>query len=72
VVRAIQLVGQAARGVSEATQVAHPEIPWRQVIGTRNVVVHDYADVDLTLVWKTVREDLPGLVHCLSAILEES
>jgi len=37
----------------------------------RNVVVHDYADVDLALVWKTVREDLPGLVERLSAILEE-
>ena len=71
VVRAIQLVGQAARGVSEKVQAAHPEIPWRQMIGMRNVVVHDYADVDLGLVWKTVREDLPGLIRRLNAILEE-
>jgi uncharacterized protein with HEPN domain len=71
VVRAIQLVGQAARGVSGELQTAHPEIPWREMIGMRNVVVHDYADVDLALVWKTVRDDLPGLVERLNAILEE-
>jgi len=71
VVRAIQLIGQAARGVSEETQLAHPEIPWREMIGMRNVVVHDYADVDLALVWKTVREDLPGLIERLNAIREE-
>ena len=71
VVRAIQLIGQAARGVSAELQAAHAEIPWREMIGMRNVVVHDYADVDLSLVWKTVREDLPGLVERLNAILEE-
>lgn len=69
VVRAIQLVGQAARNVSEEVQAAHPEIPWREMIGMRNVVVHDYADVDLGLVWKTVREDLPGLIDRLNALL---
>lgn len=41
------------------------------MIGMRNVVVHDYADVDLGLVWKTVRGDLPGLIRRLNAILEE-
>jgi uncharacterized protein with HEPN domain len=71
VVRAIQLVGQAARGVSIEVQDARPEIPWRQMIGMRNVVVHDYADVDLTLVWKTVHDDLPGLIERLQAVLAE-
>ena len=71
VVRAVQLIGQAALGVSAELQAAHPEIPWREMIGMRNVVVHDYADVDLALVWKTVREDLPGLIERLNAILEE-
>jgi uncharacterized protein with HEPN domain len=69
VVRAIQLVGQASRNVSEEVQAAHPEIPWREMIGMRNVVVHDYADVDLDLVCKTVREDLPGLIENLDAII---
>jgi uncharacterized protein with HEPN domain len=42
-----------------------------QMIGMRNVVVHDYADVDLTLVWKTVRDDLPGLVQRLTRLLAQ-
>ena len=71
VVRAIQLVGQAARGVSAGLQAAHPEIPWREMVGMRNVVVHDYADVDMALVWKTVHDDLPGLAERLRAILDE-
>jgi uncharacterized protein with HEPN domain len=71
VVRAIQLIGQAARSVSPELQAAHAEIPWREMIGMRNVVVHDYADVDLSLVWKTVRDDLPGLIERLNAILDE-
>jgi uncharacterized protein with HEPN domain len=71
VVRAVQLVGQAARGVSEELQSAHPEIPWREMIGMRNIVVHDYADVDMALVWKTVHDDLPALVARLRAILDE-
>lgn len=72
VVRAVQLVGQAARHVSDAVRAANPDVPWRQMIGMRNVVVHDYADVDMALVWKTVREDLPGLVERLSTMLEDS
>jgi len=71
VVRAIQLVGQAARVVSEDVKAANPDIPWHQMIGMRNVVVHDYADVDLTLVWKTVRDDLPGLVQRLTRLLAQ-
>jgi len=71
VVHAVQLIGQAARSVSVELQAAHAEIPWREMIGMRNVVVHDYADVDLSLVWKTVHEDLPDLIEWLKAILEE-
>ena len=69
-VRATQLVGQAARNVSEEVRAANPDIPWRQMIGMRNVVVHDHADVDMDLVWKTVREDLPPLVARLQTLLE--
>jgi uncharacterized protein with HEPN domain len=72
VVRAIQLVGQAARSVSDEVRAGNPDIPWRQMIGMRNVVVHDYADVDLSLVWKTVREDLPGPIDRLRAIMGDT
>jgi uncharacterized protein with HEPN domain len=71
VVRAVQLIGQAACNVSDSVRAAHPEIPWREMIGMRNVVVHDYADVDLSLVWKTVRDDLPALIERLQVVLRE-
>ena len=70
--RAIQLVAQAARNVSDEVQAANPDIPGCEMIGMRNVVVHDYADVDLGLVWKTVREHLPGVIERLNAILAQS
>jgi uncharacterized protein with HEPN domain len=62
---------EAARGISGELQAAHPEIPWREMIGMRNAVVHDYADVDMKLVWQKVRDDLPGLIERLNANLEE-
>jgi uncharacterized protein with HEPN domain len=71
VVRAIQLIGQAARGVSGELKVAHPEIPLARDDRHAQCRRADYADVDLALVWKTVREDLPGLIERLNAILEE-
>ena len=71
VVRAVQLLGQAARNVSEEVKADHPDIPWREMIGMRNVVVHDYADVDMKLVWTTVRRDLPALVRRLRVLLDE-
>jgi len=71
-VRAVQLVGQAARNVSDDVRAVNPDIPWHQIIGMRNVVVHDYADVDLALVWKTVRQDLPPLIARLRAVLDEA
>ena len=62
---------EAAEAALEFSNGPTAEIPWREMIGMRNVVVHDYADFDLGLVWKTVREDLPGPVERLDAILEE-
>ena len=53
-------------------RAVNPDIPWHQIIGMRNVVVHDYADVDLALVWKTVRQDLPPLIARLRAVLDEA
>jgi uncharacterized protein with HEPN domain len=72
VVRAIQLVGQAARNVSTEVQTVNRDIPWKEMIAMRNVGVHDYADVDLALVWRTVREDLPKVIARLQALLGES
>ncbi len=63
------IIGEAAGQISAETRAAHPEIPWRVVVGMRNVLIHDYAQTDYTLVWRTAREDLPKLQAQLQALL---
>lgn len=67
----IQIVGEAARGVSAEFRASHPEIPWQEVIGMRHRLVHDYLNVDLGRVWKTVEEDIPQLIRQLEKFVED-
>ena len=68
VVRNIEIIGEATRGVSEATKAAHPELPWRDMSDMRNKVIHDYFRVDLEVVWDVVRNDLPPLRSQMEAL----
>jgi uncharacterized protein with HEPN domain len=58
----IQTLGEAARHISLALQKSHAEIPWKQIIGMRHKVVHDYLHVDYDIVWAVVTTDLPPLI----------
>jgi len=69
IVRCIEIVGEAASNVSAEGQDRYPQIPWRDIVGMRNRVVHAYFDVDLKLVWDTITEDLPPLIVQLDKIL---
>lgn len=71
VIRAVEVVGEAASRVSAETRAALPDLPWRQAIGMRNVLIHGYHDLDLGAVVKAVREHLPLLVTRLEEILGE-
>lgn len=62
VIRRILIVAEAARRVSETTRQATPQIPWVDINGMRNRLVHEYGDVDLTIVWYAVRSSLPRLI----------
>ena len=62
VVKAVENIGEAASRVSADTKQAHPEIPWRQVIGMRNRLIHAYFDINLDILWQVVQDDLPELV----------
>ena len=65
VIRRLEIVGEAARRVSAATRHSLPEVPWMEVVGMRNLVIHEYDDVDLNIVWDTVRNHLPPLIAIL-------
>lgn len=67
--RLVGIVGEAASRVSPATQQRHPEIPWAQIIGMRNRVVHGYDAIVLSRMWDTVRYEMPPLVEQLVAIV---
>ncbi len=71
VVRNLEILGEAARGVSEATRKAHPEIPWKKIIGTRDRVIHGYFRIDLDIVWEIVEKELPVLRDKVATLLSE-
>ena len=62
VVKALEIIGEAAARISDETRQAHPEIPWADITGMRNRLVHGYFEVDLGKVWDTIQDDLPTLI----------
>jgi uncharacterized protein with HEPN domain len=70
-VRAIEIVGEAANNVSAATRQASADVPWRLIISMRNRVVHAYFDIDREIVWKTATQELPELLPKLRALIAE-
>jgi uncharacterized protein with HEPN domain len=61
VIRNIEIIGQAVKGVSNETRALEPAVPWRQIAGMRDKLIHEYFGVDLALVWDVVERELPVL-----------
>jgi uncharacterized protein with HEPN domain len=61
VIRNLELIGEATKNLSTELRAANPEIPWRQIAGMRDVLIHDYLKVNLARIWSTVVTDLPPL-----------
>jgi uncharacterized protein with HEPN domain len=72
VVHNLQIIGEAARKLSDDSRAAHPEIPWPQIIAMRNILVHDYFGVDINEVWAAVEKDLPVLKRQITAIAKKA
>lgn len=69
--RLIEIVGEAANRVSSGTRQKYPELPWPQIIGMRNRLIHGYDVIDFDLLWDTVTDDLPPLIKLLKKIVNE-
>jgi uncharacterized protein with HEPN domain len=69
-VRLIEVVGEAAARVTHEGRERYPSIPWPQVVGMRNRLIHGYDQVDLQVLWDTIEDDLPPLIAELEKILE--
>lgn len=68
-VKAIEIIGEAAYQVSPETREQWPGIPWEDIIGMRHRLVHAYFAINLDILWGTVRDDLPPLVDALQEVL---
>lgn len=71
VIRELEILGEAANHISEKTQKLFPELPWKQIVGMRNTLIHAYFDVDYDIIWKTVNNDLPLFYHQLRKIVSD-
>jgi uncharacterized protein with HEPN domain len=70
VIRNIEVIGQAVKGISEQTRSLDPAVPWRQIAGMRDKLIHEYFGVDLALVWDVVETELPVLRPQLASLTE--
>ena len=70
VMRALEVIGEAARQVPEHVRDSVPELPWREITGMRNKLMHEYFGANMKVVWRTVQEDLPAIIPILQKILE--
>lgn len=70
VIKEIEIIGEAATKISEITKRNYAEIPWQDIVGMRNRLIHSYFDVDVKLVWNTVKNNLPTLIESLKEIIQ--
>ncbi len=71
VIRAIEIIGEASKKVPDEIKQNQPSVPWREISGMRDKLVHDYSGVNLTIVWKTATEDLPEIEPLILELLSQ-
>jgi uncharacterized protein with HEPN domain len=71
VIRCIEIMGEAAKHVPESTRKKYPQIPWRDIAGMRDKVIHFYFGVSLEKVWLVLKDDIPTLKPLLKQLWEE-
>ncbi len=67
--RNFEILGQAARRVSESFRAGHPEIPWRRIIGLRNILAHDYGEIKNEKMWDLAKRNIPELANAVRPLV---
>ena len=70
-VKELEIIGEAANNISSDCQLKYPDIPWKDMIGMRNRLVHAYFGINYDIVWKTVKESLPIVLRDIEVIIEQ-
>ena len=70
--RNLELIGEAATHIPGEIRIAHPEIPWRMIIATRNCLIHGYLGIDDDTLWSIIEDDVPELLPLLKALKDEA
>ncbi|MFC1495932.1 DUF86 domain-containing protein [Candidatus Margulisiibacteriota bacterium] len=71
-IRLLEVIGEAAKGVSSSSRQQYPEIAWKEIAGTRDRLIHGYFDVDLDIVWEIITDDIPLLIIQLEKIISNN
>ena len=71
VIRNLEIIGEAVNKVPPSIKQETKEIPWKDIVGLRNKVIHEYFEVDIPVIWKTVKEDIPLLAKQVKKVLKE-
>lgn len=71
VVRALEVIGEATKRIPPVIQEQYPHVPWSEMAGMRDKLIHDYFGVDLQVVWRTVQEDLPPLKVQIARVIND-
>ena len=70
-VKSIEIIGEAANKISDELKSKHSSIPWEDIIGMRNRLIHTYFDIDYDIVWQTIKNEVPKLVEELKKIIRD-
>ena len=65
----LEIVGEAARAVSKECKARHKDIPWRDLVGIRNRIIHEYFRLDLKIIWEIARKDIPALLAMVEPLV---
>ncbi len=69
--RAIEIIGEAVKRISDSVRSQYPGVPWRDIAGMWDKLIHDYFNTDVDIIWKAVQEDVPQLKVLISGVLRD-